>query len=704
MLALVCAFGTSPTLALAQSNDVSQDQPTFLGTLVLRGEKVGRTVDEVPPSVLVITGEEAAKPQNSDIDDVIDAVPNVLANEGFKPPAIRGIDGLGGDRAAITAGSQTRIPILIDDVPLPSGEASAISLTTLWDVETVEVARGPQPTSTGRNAFGGAIRVYTRDPIFKQEAAFRALTFNSNGGYSTAFMVNTPVVENQLAFRFTGEYSNSDSYILNAPNPVPAGFDPNEEKRLRLRGKVLYEPEGIDDLSLVFSVDYTDFQNPTEGFFNGNIENLSITPPFFLSNSYEDVEQIIYSARLTYDFSDQVALVARVSHLDNDLEFVGTGEVFSPFPGFSITGNSTFFDKDLTEVEAYLQFSDIGILRNGVFGVIYSREEEEGGGSLGVPFSVDGAIENIGIYGEAEVSADSLIEGLTFVAGARYEFDDRRRASQLPPGTPQGAASFSEEEFLPKLGVRYDVNEKTSVGYTYSRGFRGGGLDVDLGSFLQGLPVSSAVFGPETIDQHEIFLKSSLLDGRLNIGTSAFFYRWDDAQLPGAQLYPLGGPALGNVPEAEGYGLEIEVDYQATPSWTFSGGLGLLETEITQVTPFQSGLLGLSLPRAPDTTASLGVLYAPGNGFEAGVTARYTAATSSALGQPRLGDYTVVDLSMGYTFDTPGGSNIRVDAFVENVFDERYQTFEEAVFIPGFQNLRKAGRPRTIGAGVTVNF
>ena len=142
MLALVCAFVTSPTLALAQSNDVSQDQPTFLGTLVLRGEKVGRTVDEVPPSVLVIAGEEAAKPQNSDIDDVIDAVPNVLANEGFKPPAIRGIDGLGGDRAAITAGSQTRIPILIDDVPLPSGEASAISLTTLWDVETVEVEIG----------------------------------------------------------------------------------------------------------------------------------------------------------------------------------------------------------------------------------------------------------------------------------------------------------------------------------------------------------------------------------------------------------------------------------------------------------------------------------------------------------------------------------------------------------------------------------
>ena len=91
---------------------VAQEAAVDLGTLVLRGEKIGRTPQETPSSTSVIAGSQAEAAINSDIDDILDAEPNVLANEGFKAPAIRGIDSHGGDRPAISAGAQPRIPVL----------------------------------------------------------------------------------------------------------------------------------------------------------------------------------------------------------------------------------------------------------------------------------------------------------------------------------------------------------------------------------------------------------------------------------------------------------------------------------------------------------------------------------------------------------------------------------------------------------------
>ncbi|MEM6499666.1 MAG: TonB-dependent receptor plug domain-containing protein, partial [Pseudomonadota bacterium] len=220
---MVCSI-SSAQLAWAQATEEDERSVQNADILVL-GERVIRTEQETSAGTTIIRGDVASRANQRDIDDVIDGLANVLANEGFKPPSIRGVDGLGGDRPAITAGAQPRVPLVVDDLATPSGEASGISQSSTWDLRVVEVARGPQPTSTGRNAIGGTIRAYTNDPSYDY-----ALTVRARGADQPDLgldaVVNLPLIEDQLAIRIVSEFSTGESYIDNNPNPLPAGFDP----------------------------------------------------------------------------------------------------------------------------------------------------------------------------------------------------------------------------------------------------------------------------------------------------------------------------------------------------------------------------------------------------------------------------------------------------------------------------------------------
>ncbi|MEM9063766.1 MAG: TonB-dependent receptor, partial [Pseudomonadota bacterium] len=624
--------------------------------------------------------------------------PNVLANEGFSLPSIRGIDSTSGARPGITVGSQPRTPIVVDDVATPAGDSSTISQVTLWDVDTIEVARGPQPTSTGRNAFGGAIRIYTNDPVFEFEGAARTGYFNESGTVNGAFMVNAPLVEDELAVRITGEGSVGQSYV-NIQPVLPAGFDPEDEIFNRIRGKLLWEPKALDGFSLLLSADRTRSEKTLEGFVS-DVDGITIDNSFpglyAFRSSYEEVDQITTQAKATYDINDNVSLVGRFAWQENELLFVDTGENFF---GFSI--GATGFDKRQFEGEAYVQVEDLGILERGVFGVIHNTEDEEGFSDGDLAFRLDGEIRNTGIYGEVELSADALLPGLTVIAGGRLEIDDRTRAT-TSLGFPASDASFNETVFLPKAGLRYDLDDQTTVGYTYARGFRNGGLDVDFFAF----PVSTSVIQPEYIDQHEVFVRTSLFDDTLDLSATGFFYNWTDAQIPGSSAVTdaNGARLFGNVPKAIGYGGEFAATFQPVPELRFEGSVGLLHTEITDAGSIVPEFEGAELPRAPNVTASAGITVLPFDGFETTLSVNFAGSTRSALDQAVIDSYAVVDLSAAYEFEA-GPTSVRVEGFISNLGDERYVTFDEALPAGfGGGSLTAVGRPRTFGAAATVRF
>lgn len=684
-LCLAALMGSASTLGLAQDG-----QPFDLGTIIIRGEKINRTSDDAPSSITVIVGEDVEGSAVDDLDDILNSQANVLADNGIQTPAIRGLDGTGGPGAALTAGSQPRIPILADGVPLPSGDSTNISRTTVWDLDTIEVARGPQAVSTGRNALGGAIRVFTNDPVFERQAALR-FRANSEGDGGVDFMLNTPLLQDQLALRLTGEFTNGQSYIDNFPNPVPTGLDPNNEDIGRLRAKLLYEPDAAPGLSVLFLAERNRSEGPGEGFFTGDIDDLTLNTPlgFSSTNSIEDVDHDVLSLQVTYDFSDGFTGVARLSRTDNDLRLLDTGEFFS-------VGENRF-EKELTEIEAYVQFQDVGLISSGVFGIIHSEETENAGNNGLIGFTADAKIENTALYGEVELDAGALAPGLAVILGGRAERNTLNRDVVSSTATPIGSADIDDTVFLPKLGLRYDINDNSAIGYTYSEGYRIGGIDSDLLAPFFLAPFSVSPFGSERLYNHEIYGRTTIADGSLDLQASVFFYTLDNAQVVGAGNFPGSGLAsLSNVPEAEGYGAEFSAAYRVSDRLAFNANLGLTRTEITEVGAGQAAFLGLDLPRAPETTASLGIDYDNGKGFTATAQARFVGSRQTALLEPSLDSHTVVDLGIGYETDV-NGTTIQFDAFIDNVFDERYRTYD-------LNSLRSAGAPRTIGASMTVRF
>ncbi len=653
-----------------------------LDTMVVQGQKIGRTLRDTPASTTVISGIAADTPLTPNNRASVQGIPNVFAEEGFSVPSIRGIDGSAGavGAASFTTGAQARVNTLVDGVARPITISDTPTLNSTWDLSSIEVARGPQSTISGRNSLGGAIRIQTNDPVFEYEAAARGTYFNRNGTVGGALMLNAPIVEEQVAFRFTAEASKGETFVdVRSPFVSQEIADRVEEQRQRrYRGKLLVEPDKIDGLSVLVTADHS----RREDLFGTDVSDTSslVNADFGNSNSLDISETTVVSGKVAYDISNLVEVEANVSFLKNDF--------FIPFNGaFPLQipiGTETLSSEGLVRV------GRIGPLRKGVLGVAYEDTSDDGVNELpGLPLVMRGQIENIAVFGEVEVG---LLESLVLIAGGRYEVDERSR--QIAFGGNSNSIETEDSVFIPKIGIRYELNDRIVTGYTYSEGFRHGGVDFDL--FNPSGAIS--IFGPEALRQHEVYARSNFLNDRLKINASTFYYTFEDAITLGAD--PNGTGLAGNLPEAIGYGFELDAEFDLTDSLTVSGGVGLLETEITDA-GFRRVVEGSELPQAPDVTAQIAARYYFDNGLDMLASARYVGHGIDFVGagNTEFGSYTVVDFALGYEAEVNNLRSIRFDFFVQNLGDKRYITGGGA----GAATV-SIGRPRTVGLSATARF
>ena len=700
---LAVAFSSASTHALSQ-----EATPVDLGTLVLRGDKISRTADEVAPGTSIVTGFDNERSGAATVSSAINSLPNVLADEDATIPTVRGISSTFNTNQVFGSGVLPRVPILVDNVASPVAQSSGYLSNSAWDVGTIEVARGPQPTSTGRNAFSGAIRVFTNDPIFDSEYAFRLGASSLRDGMSAAFMLNEQIIQDQLAIRIAGDMRVSDTLVrVNDPNVV--GVDVNELEYRNLRTKVLYAPESLPGFELKFTYDHKtsrDQYAPVIGAGN-KLNQLSIDN-FILQGSYDvtEREQLILDG--SYEFSEGNTLFFRASQSDNTLENPFIGSLARA--GFREFG-ALKFDNNETEFETYLQFADVGPITKGVIGIIHTDttevvDNDPSGLSSVFVIDVDGTSSTSAIYGEIEWDLGQVagLGGLTLITGGRFERDKRTRRVFADTNL-QTSRTFEEDIFLPKVGLRYEPNDTVEIGYTYSEAYRPGGAEVDLVSgfvFPIGAPNALGVspFEKETIKNHELHFKASLLEDRLNLGGTLFYYEYNDAQVPGASAVASAFPGFfltGNIPEAVGKGLELTADYQTDNGWGFNTNLGWLDTKITNAGSIAKAFQGSELPNAPRFSGSLGVNYEHASGWDASLGLRYVGEMNTTLGGAKLDDYMIVDLAAGYDFESFNNSNLRLDVFVNNVADKGY-------LVENTDGRNVVGRPREIGINLTARF
>ncbi|MEM0911494.1 MAG: TonB-dependent receptor [Pseudomonadota bacterium] len=228
------------------SNSISPNRVEPERLLVL-GTKLPDTLQDLEVSAEVFTAERLDRERIVDVGDIFLKTPNVNSRGGAGGSfTIRGIGrgGVGGAGQGVTSN------VYIDGAPLASNGLGR-GPTTLWDVQQVEVLRGPQSSVQGRNALSGAAIITTADPTYELEGKLRA-SFATNNTQQFAGAISGPLIDDTLAARLAVDYQKSDGFITNTIVNRPA----DRRESLLVRSKFLFEPESLSAFRSHLIIDY----------------------------------------------------------------------------------------------------------------------------------------------------------------------------------------------------------------------------------------------------------------------------------------------------------------------------------------------------------------------------------------------------------------------------------------------------------------
>ncbi|MEM0929201.1 MAG: TonB-dependent receptor [Pseudomonadota bacterium] len=431
--------------AVRQNSDDRSSEAS--DTIIVRGTKLEQSLQDLEVSVEFFSPERLDREQITQLDDLLSKIPNVNTSGGQDSNfRIRGIgrSGSGGAGQGVTSN------IYVDGAPLTSLNLNR-GPASLWDVQQIEVLRGPQSSVQGRNALAGGIFIQTADPTFKPEGKFRA-TYATADTYQVSGALSGPIIDGVLAGRIAVDFQGSDGFIT---NENLGGIDFNVTESMLVRGKLLLQPEGLPKFSTKLTVDY----NESEVFGEDNttvrapVENIS--DPDFASFDPKDFETfgdprnndndgIRIVSETAYDFTDTITARAIITHEDySTLRTFGDENDISRFGTFV----ANQFDDTIFSAEARLEF-DFGNVR-GLVGAYYFNEERKGDRRSEGLF--DDTARGIAGPFASFVTVNPADSVIGFRTGETFDTDNYAFFGQV------------DWQFAPKwtlgLGARYDVEE-----------------------------------------------------------------------------------------------------------------------------------------------------------------------------------------------------------------------------------------------------
>ena len=254
------------TPVLGQDQQATTAGTTVLKPIVVTGEKVARDMKNTASSVSVISGDKIKKEKTGDptVSEAIKDIPNVVYTDNVSAPIIRGQDTQGPNTGSIAffTGTVPRATINVDGHYLGYNEF-IYGASSIWDVESIEVFRGPQTTSQGANAIAGAILVNTKDPTFTPEAGFLA-EYGSYATRRTALMLSGPIIKEQLAGRITLDYSGRDTFIDYVSPNFQRRYADQDFRNLNLRAKLLWRPTELPGFEAKLTYSRNESNRPSQ--------------------------------------------------------------------------------------------------------------------------------------------------------------------------------------------------------------------------------------------------------------------------------------------------------------------------------------------------------------------------------------------------------------------------------------------------------
>ena len=757
----LCLIATISTPSFAQapkdaeSNDTTTDA---LASVIVTAQKRTERLSDVPASISVVGGEELAKSRISSAGDLVQLVPNLQMNGaiGNSQPiySIRGVS-----MNDYSLNQNAPIATYYDEVY--KGNAGLLGVA-YYDLERVEVLRGPQGTLYGKNATGGAVNLITHAPKFDTDGYLTVSTGNYNrfeaqGAAQTAL---SDTVAARVAFTIARANGWFDDTLPGKPNE-------QSTRNWGVRASLLFQPG--DAFSAILRMS-TSLENPIHAgiyaqpgpdgigagvydLFHSLDPALNPLTDYFpppgasrrsnAANFQNRDSNRTYSTALTakYEFSDALEFTSITSYDHGTFSYAEDADG-SPL--------SVFVDPFYDRATQYTQ--DIRIASKGdaplqfLLGVYYFNESVFNSSALDLFTDIDANLDGVLNHNDcldgfpvgcdirnrfdqhktstAIYSDDSykLSDRFTLRGGLRYTYDTAGLANfssqafgtdgdlvlNLIPGSATDLYAttgrhFNTSNLSGKAGLDFKLDSDTLLYLLFSRGYRGGSFNGQAYFSSEELSTTKS----ELVTSYELGAKATLFDRRLQVNTSAFYYDYQNQQF--IDVDPVtGAQPLVNLPKSRILGAEVEILARPVRAVTIRGGAGFLNTRILEGTLGGQDVRGNSIVNAPPFSATMAVdwdvIEASWGQIALRLDGNYSGKRYFDLqNRPSTtqGAYALANARIGWK-----SSNDRygIDFWVRNIADTFYAT-DKIDVTSGFGFIyNRVGDPRTFGATLTANF
>ena len=605
----VCALSVHG-IALAQDTQAETPANGGLTDIVVTAQKrgVAERAQAVPIAITALNAEAIQRLNVRDLSSLTTSIPNVsLESSGLVNGQanfeIRGF-GISGSSPSL----EPAVGVFIDGVY--QGQTFGV-LTDMFDVQSVEVLRGPQGTLFGRNTTGGAVSIQTKRPgsVF---ALNGKLSLESGPSLAAAASIEGPLAGDSVRAKLTGYYAYDDGYFFNRFSNSRFG----KSRTYFFRPTLVWDITPNLDQTII--AEYG--QQSGDGPATSNTETLN---GFTINIDSPGITDITWK-RLTSETNFRIALgdgvitnVAGWGEVDNQS---GTDTDGRPILYFNI--NSKLHQRQFSEELRFAgKFGPVDLTIGGYyFNQRYSYVESRDISTSAFPIGLGGNVEqhSLGGFGQAQLH---LTSKLSIIAGGRYSWEKKQAqiatinaaaprctyatevcSFNFPGPTFADPGTRTWSHFSPKLGFQWRMTDASQIYGNYSQGVRSGGYSVRVTTASV-----SPVYDQEIQDAFELGAKTDLLDHHLRINVAGFYNRIDNLQRDIATPDPLVGSAqiTSNVGTSEIYGAEAEITAALTREFQIGVHGGYLHGKYLTLTADLNGTLPglgyeLALVRLPE--------------------------------------------------------------------------------------------------------
>ena len=742
------AWGQGAATPAAPAASAAED----VTTIVITAEKRPSTVQKTPVSITVMTGDELQARGLTDFRSAAQQTPGIsfkTSGPGQTEYEMRGLTSTGGESPTVG--------FYLDDIaltpPAMSQNGKVVIDPTLYDLQRVEVLRGPQGTLYGAGSMGGTIKLITNQPNLSTfSGSVEGIASGTQGGgfgHTENAMLNVPLVKQVVALRmvltdktiagwvardvvspFPLEINNSTARGDVAAAPVLRKYEGSNWERLRsARALLLVEPS--DRLSITGSALY---QRITQGAPN----TIDVPPgneahyqPFDVAEPFGD-RYALGGLDVKYDF-DNFELVSTTAHWqrkqgqtqdisESMQDYIGG--FFGPAADFpfstaagglgagSITEND---DTHQTSEELRLVSTSDGPFQ-WLVGAYYSNFNAtshvfsyyDGFTAL---FGTNNLADN---HRELTMTQKAIFSEVSYqwatqfrtTLGLRWYSYKSESATSVSGVSANGTSDAlfgkaSNSGFTPKLNFAYTPSRDLTVYATVAKGFRPGGPNSPIPAPC---PVAPTQFGPDSVISYEVGEKARLFDSNLTVNGAVFAQDWNGVQ---QQVAPgCGYKYTANAGKAQSYGAELELGLVVAPGLVLSQSGAWTHAVNTTTTPSAGVVAGQRLLDVPIWTASTALTYrhAISNDLQLVVRASNSFVGSSqdlTYARNTLPSYDLVDARIGME-----GDRWTATLFVDNLTNRKALYSNTGALSANVQIFNRAAtvQPRTFGTDLTFKF